>query len=77
MHSVLTSVKSPQIFNLKMLHWKMYFSTYSWSTLLLGNKEFLAFNVISVPVQSNDADGITFLSAEGMSCFQIKTYTRY
>lgn len=55
----------------------MYFSTYIWSTWLLGNKEYLAFNVISVPVQSNDADGITSLSAGGLSCFQIKIYTRY
>lgn len=45
----------------------MYLSTHSWSALLLGNKEHLTFSVNSVPVQSNDTDGITSLTAEGLS----------
>lgn len=54
----------------------MYFSTDSWSALFLGNKEYLTFSVISVPVQSDDADGITSLTAEALSYFQITIYTR-
>lgn len=55
----------------------MYFSTYRWSVLLLGNKEYLTFSVPSIPVQSNDTDGFTSLTAEGLSYFQITVYTNY